>query len=123
MSVVRWEDDLPKQVQKHLRDVKDVDERLQLAVRTSFRVNPDLPYAWLIPTTNRNLLCSTHHSRGVHADLRYSEISSIRLFGQCEGVEILPKSLEVDDLSIPLPEITGEVIQEILQVAKPAIGS
>src|SRR5688572_16865311 len=108
MSVVRWEDDLPKQVQKHLRDVKDVDERLQLAVRTGFRVNPDLPYAWLIVTTKRILLCSTHRSRGVHADLRYRDISSIRSMGQCAGVEILPKSLEVDDLSIPLPEITSE---------------
>jgi hypothetical protein len=116
MSLIRSLNDLPKQVQKHLRESqKEPGERLQLAARTGYRVNSDMPYAWLVLTTRRVVLCSTHRSRGIHANLAYGEISSIR--AQIKGIEILPKDLGCADLAVPLPDESDEDVQEIVKIA------
>lgn len=118
MTVVRWENDLPKQIQKHLRDLRDeADARLQLAVKTGYRANPDMPYAWLVLATHHLLICNTHRTRGVVACLRYREISSIRSVGD-NAIEILPRNLEHGDLTIPLPDVDADTFQEIIKTAR-----
>ena len=98
--LVHKESELPQRVRTWIADTREGSfDQLQLAAKTEFRANADTPYAWLVLTTTRLILCSTHR-RGLHWEMRLADVNDIRLVGH--SVHVLPNEVEKGDLVVPL---------------------
>src|SRR5438876_4870736 len=76
---VQAADELPGRVRANLLKEMQQGETFRAAVATEFRPNPDMPYAWLVLTSRRFILCNSHRTRGIYAAHRFADINESRL--------------------------------------------
>ena len=90
---------LPKRVQDHVSTLLADAERFVLAAHSQYRVNSDIPFAWVILTSDRLLVCSTHR-RGIHHILPFEEINSVDSQAS-QVLRVLPEDPAEDPLPFP----------------------
>jgi hypothetical protein len=77
-------------------------EEFLIAAPTLYRPNSDMPFAWLVVTSHRILLCNTHRSRGIYAEHSLREINELRIESR-SVLRILLNDAVHSDLVVPLP--------------------
>lgn len=96
--------ELPEKIQNVISSVSNSGKFI-CAVKTAFKPNATIPILWIVVTENMLLLCNTHRTRGLFYSCKWHEINCVRRRdNQDRTLEIIHKSLDVDDCVIPLPE-------------------
>jgi hypothetical protein len=112
-TLLKNESDLPSAVRRHLRDVGSPNGGVFLAARTSFRVNSDMPFAWLVVTHARLAVVSTHKSRGLHRNHGYSEINEIRFDNDSRRIDVLLNNPTSGDFDVQVPGLNESEFGEL----------
>jgi hypothetical protein len=113
--LVGAEDDLPRGVRMHFRAVSNPNEVFLIAARTEYRMNPDIPYAWLLVSTDRLMLCSSHKTRGVHCNLLWRQASEIRIFEATRQIDVFPHDPHRGDLHLLISSLDDEGISKLAE--------
>lgn len=111
VNLVVSANDLPDRVKRWLWEDEqdDLCPKLLFAVKTKYRDNSNMPYAWLVVTTGRVALYSTHR-RGVHWVSPLKDINSVRRNGSV--IEILSKDME-RDVAVPVGNLSTDGQQNL----------
>ncbi len=105
-NIISQEAGLPAAVRRLMQQTSSPSERFVVAGRTTFRVNSDMPFAWLVVTSSRLILCSTHKTRGLHRMHPYSEINEVRFHLDSRRIVVLPNNPAHGDFDVQLPGLT-----------------
>lgn len=111
---------LPEAIGRHLESMNA--SAFVAAAHSRYRVNSDIPFAWLILTTGEIFVCSTHR-RGVHHRFDLARVNSVLADETTQVLRILPQDPGEADLSLPFPALPRSAFLELAQTIRKTLQS